>query len=43
MKYISAKKSKTLLNQDWRQALAQFGPLGVSACQAANVPVVVPI
>ena len=43
MKYISANNSRTLLNQGWRQALAQFDPLGVSACQAANVPVVVPV
>ena len=35
------RNSKTLLNQNYWPASSQFGPLGVSACQAANFPIVV--
>ena len=35
------RNSKTLLNQNYWPASSQFGPPGVSACQAANFPIVV--
>ena len=36
------RNSRTLLNQEnYWPASSQFGPQGVSACQAANFPIVV--
>ena len=38
------RNSRTLLNQEnYWPASSQFGPLGVSACRAANFPTVVPV